>query len=66
VAALAREVGAEVVLTTEKDAVRLEPFMSKLDGPPWAYLPMTVTIEPADAFRTWLDAKLKAPVELPS
>jgi tetraacyldisaccharide 4'-kinase len=49
----ARDEGADIVLTTAKDAVRLEAQ----DGN-WAYLPMDVTIEPAAAFATWLREKL--------
>ena len=48
----ARACGADIIVTTEKDAVRLPP------GTRWAVLPMTVTIEPAEAFATWLLARL--------
>jgi tetraacyldisaccharide 4'-kinase len=43
---------AEWVFTTEKDAVRLTPF----EPLPFrlATVPLAVTIEPADRFRTWL------------
>jgi tetraacyldisaccharide 4'-kinase len=50
----ARETGAEVILTTAKDAVRLEGLV----GPRWAFLPMHVTIEPADTFCDWLMSRL--------
>ncbi len=52
----AQRAGATAVLTTAKDAVRLEPL-----GPfplPFAWLPLELTIEPADAFREWLIARL--------
>jgi tetraacyldisaccharide 4'-kinase len=58
IATLAREVDAGVILTTEKDAVRLEPFVADTHTPPWAYLPMRVTIEPPEAFRAWLLPRL--------
>ena len=76
--AIAREVDADLILTTEKDAVRLEGLVSggpdkarptgaadvhvvrTLSGPLWAYLPMTVGVEPAAAFREWLLARLDA------
>jgi tetraacyldisaccharide-1-P 4'-kinase len=43
---------ADVVVTTEKDAVRVGA------KPGWAALPMEVSIEPAAAFADWLLAKL--------
>jgi len=66
VATLAREVGAELILTTEKDAVRLEPLLSEDARPQWAYLPMTISIEPADVFRRWLRSRLDAGARPPS
>jgi tetraacyldisaccharide 4'-kinase len=50
--ATARESGADLVVTTEKDAVRLPP------QPGWAVLPMTATIEPTDRFSSWLRERL--------
>jgi tetraacyldisaccharide-1-P 4'-kinase len=44
--------GAAVVLTTEKDAVRLLPCRPLPVA--FASVPLEVTIEPADAFRAWL------------
>lgn len=48
----AREVGANIILTTEKDFVRLLPLR------PWpfrlAVRPMSVRVEPAEAFAAWL------------
>jgi tetraacyldisaccharide-1-P 4'-kinase len=47
-----REVSANLIVTTEKDAMRLQ------GGVRWAVLPMRVTIEPVEAFSTWLRARL--------
>jgi len=54
----ARVAGAATVVTTEKDAVRLEgrPF----GGLTLAAIPLTVTIEPADDFTAWLEKRLKS------
>ena len=53
-----RQAGAAVVLTTEKDLVRLLPLR------PWpfrvAVRPMTVRVEPAAAFSEWLLGRLEA------
>jgi tetraacyldisaccharide 4'-kinase len=49
--------GAAGIVTTEKDAVRLEPLLERaasLGSLPWASVPYSVRVEPADAFRTWL------------
>ena len=54
--ARARSVGATAVLTTAKDAVKLErhlPFEM-----PVAVVPLEVVIEPAEEFASWLRAKL--------
>ena len=48
----AKKAAAAVVLTTEKDAVRLGG--REIDGIPIAAVPLAVGIEPADAFREWL------------
>lgn len=55
--AVAREAGAALILTTEKDAVRLEPLVAK-SSVPWAYAPMRVTVEPEGTFRQWLLERL--------
>ncbi|HWB17766.1 MAG TPA: tetraacyldisaccharide 4'-kinase, partial [Vicinamibacterales bacterium] len=47
---------AEAVVTTEKDAVRLRPLRPL--PVPVAAVPLTVTIEPADEFETWLTSRL--------
>ena len=59
------DAGADAVITTEKDAVRLEAVMAQdiHQGAPvrallWAFLPMEMTIEPADRFRSWLSDQL--------
>ncbi|MBI4476517.1 MAG: tetraacyldisaccharide 4'-kinase [Acidobacteria bacterium] len=48
----ARRLGAEVVLTTEKDWIRLRPFRPLPF--PLSVLPLRFVIEPADAFRLWI------------
>lgn len=53
----ARGSAAAIVLTTEKDAVRLE--RCDLSSVPIAAVPLVVGIEPADAFREWLMARLR-------
>jgi tetraacyldisaccharide 4'-kinase len=67
---VARETGADVVVTTEKDAVRLPPQLATPKpgsdpgsdpgegGPGWAVLPMLAVIEPADRFAPWLRDRL--------
>lgn len=52
--AAARESGVDVVITTEKDAVRLDGTAR----PAWLFLPMEITIEPLEAFRGWLSSRL--------
>ena len=52
IGAMAREAGADLVVTTEKDAARLPPRAG------WACLPMEVSIEPADRFAAWLRDRL--------
>jgi tetraacyldisaccharide 4'-kinase len=54
----ARAAGARAILTTEKDLVRLLPF--RPFALPVMWLPLTVRIEPASAFRDWLAARLAA------
>ncbi len=56
IAQAARQAGAEVVVTTEKDAVRLE---GQLPGDTaWGVVPLRVRIEPAGVFMAWLAARL--------
>ena len=69
----AAESGADVVITTEKDVARLQPFVGRVPQAsqderlrtrrttiPWAVLPLEVAIEPADAFAAWLAGRLAA------
>ena len=49
-------VRAAIVLTTEKDRVRLAAC--DLRGIPLAAVPLTVTIDPADAFANWLMGRI--------
>jgi tetraacyldisaccharide 4'-kinase len=49
---------ADLVMTTEKDAVRLHLVAGS--APAWAFLPMHVEIEPAGAFGTWMADRLAA------
>jgi tetraacyldisaccharide 4'-kinase len=52
ISARAKEMRAAIVLTTEKDAVRLTAC--DLGGIPLAFVPLRVDIEPADRFADWL------------
>ena len=54
--AAARSAGAAIVLTTDKDAVRLEAC--DLRGSPIASVPLAVDVEPAAEFRRWLIDRL--------
>lgn len=58
IAARAAAHGAGLVLTTEKDAVRLAPF-APFDFAA-AAAPLRVAVEPADRFRTWLLERVAA------
>jgi tetraacyldisaccharide 4'-kinase len=53
----ARLAAAAIILTTEKDAVRLE--ICDLKGLPFAAVPLIVGIKPADPFRDWLLARIE-------
>lgn len=53
--------GADAVVTTEKDAVRIDAErLTALTSAPLAVLPMRVDIEPAVELRTWLAERLGA------
>jgi tetraacyldisaccharide 4'-kinase len=54
---IARELGAEAIITTAKDAVRLDRWGRERTSP-WAILPMEVFIEPAVEFESWLRQRL--------
>ena len=62
----ATDAGADLVVTTEKDAMRLEGIRvasgvgGVSGGTPWAFLPYQVDVEPAQAFATWIDERLRA------
>ena len=58
ITASARTLGATRVLTTEKDLVRLLPY-APFD-PPLAWVPLSVTVEPAERFQRWLGDRLAA------
>jgi tetraacyldisaccharide 4'-kinase len=58
IAAAARAASASLVLTTEKDAVRLTEC--DLGDLSIAAVPLNVGIEPADAFREWLLARIRS------
>jgi tetraacyldisaccharide 4'-kinase len=45
--------GADLILTTEKDAVRLDPQSVAASPTPWAAVPLDVWIEPA-TFTSWI------------
>jgi tetraacyldisaccharide 4'-kinase len=54
----ARDIGAQAIFTTAKDAVRLRPL-----GPlpvSVAVIPIDVEVEPTDGFRTWLLDRVRA------
>jgi tetraacyldisaccharide 4'-kinase len=52
------ETGADLVMTTEKDAVRVPAHH---DGElPWACLPLELAVEPSDGFGLWLAGRLAA------
>jgi tetraacyldisaccharide 4'-kinase len=58
IALQARSSGASIVLTTEKDLIRLLPLR------PWpfrlAVRPMSVRVEPAEAFAAWLLPRIRS------
>ena len=61
VATAVHETGADLVVTTEKDAVRIETEPLALNlGVPLVVLPMTMTVEPSNTFRDWLVARLRS------
>jgi tetraacyldisaccharide 4'-kinase len=58
----AREEGADLVVTTEKDLVRLLPFRPFPLSVAW--VPLSVRIEPVDAFNQWLASALRSAREV--
>ena len=57
VEAKARELGASAVVTTAKDAMRLERHRNALTSS-WAILPLSVFVEPSAEFEAWLVSRL--------
>ena len=57
IASAARAAGAATIVTTEKDAVRLEG--RSLAGLALYAVPLSVSVEPADQFAAWLFARLQ-------
>jgi tetraacyldisaccharide 4'-kinase len=55
----AADAGADLVVTTEKDAMRLDGVHDASRGIPWACLPQQVEVEPAAAFAEWLHGRLR-------
>jgi tetraacyldisaccharide 4'-kinase len=64
IVAAARGADAEVIVTTEKDAVRLEPVVASLQVshvfPTFVFLPINVTVQPEAEFFAWLAGRLAA------
>ncbi|MBI3047747.1 MAG: tetraacyldisaccharide 4'-kinase [Acidobacteria bacterium] len=55
------EAGTNLVITTEKDAVRLSEAHVKHEAAPlWAVLPLELVVEPGDRFVSWLAGRLAA------
>jgi len=57
IAAAAKKAGAAIVLTTDKDAVRLPPASSMTMR--LAAVPLVSTVEPAGEFRAWLLGQIR-------
>jgi tetraacyldisaccharide 4'-kinase len=57
VEATVRECGASAIVTTAKDAMRLERYRNALTSP-WAILPLSVFVEPSAEFEAWLLQRL--------
>jgi tetraacyldisaccharide 4'-kinase len=57
IGAAAAASGAHAIVTTEKDAVRLEGL--ELGPMPWAAVPLRTSIEPAERFAEWLQMRLE-------
>ena len=57
-ARVAHAADASHILTTEKDAVRLEGLIDE-GGPEWIFMPMRVSIEPRTAFREWILSRVR-------
>jgi tetraacyldisaccharide 4'-kinase len=61
---VAAETDVDLVITTEKDAVRLQSLVAQAPSPDgtvaWAVLPLELVIEPPARFNAWLAARLAA------
>jgi tetraacyldisaccharide 4'-kinase len=61
---VAVDADVDLVITTEKDAVRLQSIVAQDPSPDgtvaWAVLPLELVIEPPDRFNAWLAARLAA------
>lgn len=51
--------GANLIVTTDKDAARLSPSLV-MAPPAWAVLPLELLVEPVDRFASWLAGRLAA------
>ena len=51
---------ADLVLTTEKDAARLDSRVTRDGGAVWAFLPLQAGIEPTPSFLVWMNDRLGA------
>jgi tetraacyldisaccharide 4'-kinase len=56
----ATDAGASLIVTTEKDAMRLDGVGDAASGVPWAFLPQQVDVEPDQTFAVWIDERLRA------
>lgn len=56
---VACQAGVDAIVTTEKDAVRLEQVVT--GSIPVVYLPIEARVEPPDTFRTWLLERIGPP-----
>ena len=57
IVANARRAGAAMIVTTEKDYVRLQPFEPL--AVPVGFVPISLRPEPFDGFRTWIGSELQ-------
>ena len=61
---VAKDTDVDLVITTEKDAVRLQSLVAQAPSPDetvaWAVLPLELVVEPPDRFNAWLAARLAA------
>ena len=56
----AADTKADLVVTTEKDAMRLDTATVASSAVPWAFLPLQVAIEPPLLFAAWINDRLRA------